>query len=129
MPISPKDLFDLVRELLQREGEARHRAGASRAYYAAFHKCGLLPLSPVPVKRGGGTHSRLIQALRNYKSDSASLQAEVRSLADLLTKARDLRTDADYRLNDTFRLAKAQLLLGLAAEIIRRGDAAVAQAQ
>lgn len=129
MPISPTDLLELAAELLQTDSETHHRAAASRAYYAAFHRCNLLPLSPPATRRRGGMHARLIQEMRRFRSDNAGLQAELRSLAELLKKARDLRTNADYRLDDRFSAKTAQLLVSLAGEIVRRAEAAVLSAQ
>jgi uncharacterized protein (UPF0332 family) len=74
-------------------------------------------------------HARLIQEMRRFRSDNAGLQAELRSLAELLKKARDLRTNADYRLDDRFSAKTAQLLVSLAGEIVRRAEAAVLSAQ
>ncbi|WP_431260893.1 hypothetical protein ACQ86G_12740 [Roseateles chitinivorans] len=86
--------------------EARRRAAASRAYFAAYHRCRAwvshLP-TPARVPESGSVHARLIDVLEapNPLWDEHIAQHAL-ALGQLMRKQRERRIHADYKLKLPF---------------------------
>ena len=120
MAVSPRDLLAIAQELIGREGEINHRTAANRAYYAAFHFCSTVAASlPPPLTPGRRSHERLISKLKNHPVSKATedFDLNVRTLGNLLAKAKPLRVHADYLIGEEFGRAKAEELIPRAEKI------------
>ncbi len=103
--------------------EACLRSSASRAYYSSYH-CALELSKECPEpkhKIRGGVHkrhiTRMIECPHGHFARKATL--EMRRLGNLLNQLKDIRTDADYRLNDELSPVTADLALNLNSKIIQ----------
>ena len=101
--ITPDDLVDLVIDLRATAlDEPRIRCAIGRAYYAAYHYClhaannwcGPLALYERVNK---GTHEQLYLRLQGH-SKFASLDTDLRTIAEHAKKLRNLRVTCDYHL-------------------------------
>jgi len=120
MAVSPRDLLAIAQELIDREGEIDHRTAANRAYYAAFHYCSTVAASlPPPLTPGRRSHERLISKLKNHPVSKATedFDLNVRTLGNVLDKAKPLRVHADYLIGEEFGRAKAEELIPRAEKI------------
>lgn len=120
MAVSPRDLLAIAQELIGREGEINHRTAANRAYYAAFHFCSTVAASlPPPLTPGRRSHERLISKLKNHPVSKATedFDLNVRTLGNVVDKAKPIRVRADYRISEDFGLTKAKELILMAEEI------------
>ncbi len=120
MAVSPRDLLAIAQELIGREGEINHRTAANRAYYAAFHFCSTVAASlPPPLTPGRRSHERLISKLKNHPVSKATedFDLNVRTLGNVLDKAKPLRVHADYLIGEEFGRAKAEELIPRAEKI------------
>ena len=104
--IKADDIAQLARVLVtDTANEARIRCGVSRAYYAAFHYCDFAATAwcnPLPVagKKDKGEHAQLYLQLQTCFKD-ARLEKDLKLMVAEARKLRDLRTQSDYKLNDT----------------------------
>lgn len=78
--------------------EACFRACISRAYYASFHRAwnelsGKFNISELST---GGSHERVIEALRQHVNSDSAKQSEIRTVGDELADLKKLRKRADY---------------------------------
>lgn len=116
MAVSPKQLLDAAHELAEGSREVDFRNAASRAYYAAYHRC-----RPI-AKRNGlrssdrGVHSDVIDALRT------ATKPRLKQLAQLLTRCRGLRAKADYNIDEDFRRSEARASTRQAQRIFAVAD-------
>lgn len=97
---------------LPRLAEAAWRAAASRAYYAAFHKCRetVEQRDGTPIS-GPMIHAEVLNRLRQ--------RPETEAIARDVSRLRGLRAHADYNSALTFGVSNAQLAVVLATEVIR----------
>ena len=102
--------------------EAAYRACISRAYYAAYHDCkcwhyALSVMGALPLQNGG-VHAELIGRLQNPLVRDAEQAKNSRRRAYMLKAMKDVRTRADYQLEDEITTAEtAQLLVNAKAVI------------
>lgn len=102
MAVSPKQLLDAAQELAEGSREVDFRNAASRAYYAAYHRCRPIAKRNGLRSSGRGVHSDVIDALRT------ATKPQLKQLAQLLTRCRGLRAKADYNIDEDFRRSEAQ---------------------
>ena len=98
MPVTPEDLFDIAASLVAGEREADWRNAVSRAYYAAFHRCGRVAADAgLAVAETGSVHAALIDALTHGHSPTV-----LRGLGFMLEQCRRRRVVADYDIDGDF---------------------------
>lgn len=117
MSIEVDDLLTLAEQLSAGSHECEWRAGASRAYYAAYHKALVVAdhcLPPNPQLCG--EHVKLTERLK-----AGGMKG--RSLAYSLIDLKRVRTDADYRLAESFTQSQATDLLANCRAFVPRADA------
>ena len=116
MAVSPKQLLEAAQGLAQGSREVDFRNAASRAYYAAYHRC-----QPIAVRiglrsSGRGVHGDVIDALRT------TAKPTLKHLAQMLARCRSLRAKADYNIADEFKWAEAQTITRQAQKILTAAD-------
>ena len=112
--IRPRDLLDLAADLVGGPGEAHWRAGASRAYYAAFHAAReLLIACRFVVPQADRAHAYL--ALRLENCGHPDLEQAGSDLGTL----RQWRNRADYDLPGPFAQADAFDLVQTALGVVQ----------
>ncbi|BBU28761.1 hypothetical protein BTHE68_24950 [Burkholderia sp. THE68] len=115
MSIDVSDLLSLAQKLSEGKSECEWRAGASRAYYAAYHRALEIADRHLPSCRDkAGVHVQLERRL----VDAGKKGGE---LAYMLRELKKVRTQADYRLAIAFEqpdasdfVATCQLFLPMA---------------
>jgi uncharacterized protein (UPF0332 family) len=118
MAVTPNALFEAARVIGQGESEVDSRNAASRAYYAAYHRCRSLNESlpsPAPPVRGA-VHRTIIEALTGARS------SRLKSLGYMLEQCRRLRVNADYDIESEFRHQDARNALTLCEKILDKAD-------
>jgi hypothetical protein len=123
MSIDVHDWMAVAQQLAAGEIEREWRSGASRAYYAAYHKAlcvaeACLPPSP-PV---GGYHERLTNRL---KADGMKGMALAYELIDL----KRVRTRADYFVAQDFTQQEATDLIEKCTKFMPKADAFLSQSK
>ncbi|GJH22882.1 hypothetical protein [Caballeronia novacaledonica] len=116
MSIGVADLIGLAQRLSAGDSECEWRSGASRAYYAAYHKALLvadkcLPRNPFLA----GEHQRLAD---RYIAEGKKGKA----LAYVLIDLKKVRTLADYHLTESFRQHDATDLVANCIAFLPRAD-------
>lgn len=116
MAVSPKQLLEAAQELAQGNCEVDFRNAASRAYYAAYHRC-----RPIAQRNGlrtsrRGVHSDAIDALRT------STKPALKHPAQMLARVRGLRAKADYNIDEEFRSSEAQTSTRQAQKVFAVAD-------
>jgi len=120
MAVTPDVLLGAAKALGQGGAEVDQRNAASRAYYAAYHRC--LPLGRylgLSAERGRGVHRRLLDTLLG------STDPKVKSIAYMLDQCRKLQTQADYRIEGDFSFQDALLAIQQCERIMTRIDALI----
>jgi hypothetical protein len=117
MSINPSDLIGLAQQLVAGDSECEWRSGASRAYYAAYHKAlgvadGCLPPSPYAT----GVHQQLTDRLLAQGRQGTALAYK---LIDL----KRVRTHADYFLTKPFSRSYAAMTVADAIAFVPEADA------
>lgn len=117
MSISVVDLLGLGQQLSAGNSECEWRSGASRGYYAAFHKTqevanACLPPNPHAI----GEHERLTDRLKQQGMKG-------RALAYVLIDLKRVRTHADYFLAQPFDQNDANDLVANCAAYLPKADA------
>ena len=116
MPVTPKLLLEAAKALGQGKSEVDQRNAASRAYYAAYHRC--LPIAesiglPAETK---GVHRDLIGTLTKTRD------MQVKSMGYMLDQCRGLRVKADYEIQIEFSAENARLVMDQCERILSRAD-------
>ena len=97
MAVTPEELLDAATKLERGNAEADWRNAASRAYYAAYHRCrGVAQDARVSVPEGSSHHSALADALMH------GINAPIRRLGHMLDLCRSRRARADYEIDAAF---------------------------
>ena len=120
MAVTPRDLLQMARQLMNEDKEINYRTAANRAYYSAFHACTLVANSLAQSSnRRGGPHEKLIAKLKNHpvRRPSRARDNGIRAMGNLLDNGKALRVDADYRIGGEFNRNKAEELILTAARI------------
>jgi len=108
-----REYLDLARILFTHPlepAEASWRTTASRAYYAAFHKCRLMLEEREGRIAGPGSHSYVVRQLRR--------RVETEAAAATLNRIFKLRINADYYSDPPFTERDAEMALELAVELL-----------
>jgi uncharacterized protein (UPF0332 family) len=117
MSIDSSDLISLALRLSAADTECEWRSGASRAYYAAYHKAlNAANRCLAPVSADRGYHERLTNRLMDYGTKG-------RSIAYTLKALKHGRTRADYELNTQFSQKEATELVKATIEFLPKVDA------
>lgn len=106
-----EEFLEVAKHLHQQNGEAFWRSAASRAYYFGYHTCAQaaeIENLPPAENRKTGSHQQLISRLLH------SPDKRLNKLGKTLKQFRQLRTEADYRLNANFSKDKAHKSLQFA---------------
>jgi len=128
MSLTPRQLFDFAAGLDPALSEAHARSAISRAYYALLHRAD--EVTPAQFKRPadkGATHERVIAAVERHGNSLLPGRGCARKLMRPLHELKNLRVDADYRLELTIKeeqarkcLIQARTALGWCDEIDRQ---------
>lgn len=109
MAITAACLLESAKELRRGSAEIDHRNAASRAYYAAFHRC-------LPIARGiglsespeMGVHRNLIDTLIAASVGDKAQKRMLARLGYMLNACRAQRVRADYNIDEDFEPHYAQ---------------------
>lgn len=111
------DLMGLAQQLSAGSSECEWRAGASRAYYAAYHKALGFADSYLPKNHeNAGVHEQLTKRLSKAGSKG-------KALAYVLIDLKKVRTHADYHLITPFTQHDATDLVANCVAFMPRVDA------
>ena len=116
MAVSPKQLLEAAQELAQGSREVDFRNAASRAYYAAYHRCRPIAQRNGLRSSGRGVHGDVIDALRT------ATKPTLKHLAQMLARCKALRAKADYNIAEDFRRSEAQTSTRQAQKILTIAD-------
>ena len=117
MSVTPDALLEAAKALGRGEAEVDRRNAASRAYYAAYHRC--LPLSRsigLSAEPGHGVHRQLVDTL------TGSSDLRVKSVGYRLNECRKLRTQADYEIEIDFSSRDARVAIAQCERIMSQVD-------
>jgi uncharacterized protein (UPF0332 family) len=116
MPVTPTLLLEAAQALRQGGSEVDQRNAASRAYYAAYHRC--LPIAEGIglVATGKGVHRDLIDTLIGARPP------KLKSIGYMLEQGRRLRVKADYEIASEFARDQAQTVMGHCEAIFNSAD-------
>ena len=118
MPVTPDALFEAAKALGRGGAEVDRRNAASRAYYAAYHRClpigRSLGLSAAPAH---GVHRQLVDTL----TESSDLK--MKGIGYRLNECRKLRAQADYEIESDFSSRDARLVVEQCERILGQVDA------
>lgn len=119
MPVTAREILDAADELAGGKREVDWRNGASRAYYAAFHRCRQLAVAErLAVAQTGSAHVALIDAfLANLNP------APLKRLGFMLRGCRDRRADADYEVEASFSKQVGRSVVADCQRILDEADA------
>lgn len=116
MPVTPQLLLDAAKALAGGEAEVDQRNAASRAYYAAFHRC-------LPIARRLGLPARPERVHRDLiDTQKTARDNRLKSIAYMLDQCRKIRVDADYEINAPFTQGETQTALSQCQRIINQAD-------
>ena len=118
MSVTPNALLDAAKALGRGATEVDRSNAASRAYYAAWHRC--LPIGRsvgLSVQPGQGVHQQLIGTLTGDRNPT------LKSLGYMLRQCRDLRVEADYEIEIDFPPEDARTALAQCEKILNKAAA------
>ena len=119
MAITPEEILAAASVLLGGGGEVDWRNAASRAYYAAYHRCRRLSLEEgLALGQGGSAHAGVVNALRQMGN-----ARPLRELAGMLDRCRLRRRDADYAIEKEFARDLANAVVEDCGNILVKADA------
>ena len=117
MAVTPDDLLRAATEMGQRDSEVHWRSAASRAYYAAYHRCRQMAMAErLEVQEGGSQHVALATALERGPN------APIRRIGYILDSCRLLRSQADYDIDQRFSRQLGDTVLANCREILAAAD-------
>lgn len=116
MSVTPNELLEAAKAIGRGDSEVDWRNAASRAYYAAWHRC--LPIGrSVGLSAGRGVHRQLIETLEQDRNMT------LKSLGYMLRQCRKLRVKADYEIETDFSPEDARIALTQSEKILIRAEA------
>ena len=118
MAVTPEALLRAAEVIRDGDDELAWRNAASRAYYAAYHRCLGVVGNMDGQAGGGGVHRLLIDVLTAPRRPNA-----MRGLGVMLDNCRKYRVAADYDIDTDFDRESAQTTLSMCRDILRRADA------
>ncbi|MCY4058407.1 MAG: hypothetical protein OXG44_10440 [Gammaproteobacteria bacterium] len=105
--------------LLRGGGEVDWRNAASRAYYAAHHRCRRLAHDEgLALDQVGSAHAGVVDALGQMGN-----ARPLRELAGMLDRCRLRRRDADYEIEKAFARGLANAVVEDCGNILTKADA------
>ena len=116
MAVSPNQLLEAAQELAEGSREVDFRNAASRAYYAAYHRCRPIAKRHGLRSSGRGVHGDVIDGLRT------ATKPKLKQMAQLLARCRGLRVKADDNIDEAFRRSEAQASTRQAQKIFTVAD-------
>lgn len=117
MAVTPQGLLSAAETLGEGRTEPDWRNAASRAYYAAFHRCRLIAADLGPLI-AASAHREVIDTL-----SSTLRPMSMRSLGIMLEQCRRHRVIADYELKTDFTRETAHTVLETSRAILIKADA------
>lgn len=117
MPITADDLLELAENIITANSakEVNYRNSAGRSYYAIFHYCRRFAesknLKDIIVDSKLGSHEKIIMKLK------LSGDTQFISLGNLMTKGKERRKFADYKIWLEYNKVYAEELLELAKQV------------
>lgn len=113
--MNPADFLRVADQFQASASEAERRTSIGRSYYAVYNVLfRFLSAQGVPFENGGGDHWRLVYYLTNcHHRQAGRIGAALRDL-------RNLRTDADYRMNLVIDVHQSQLAYQQARSAVNR---------
>lgn len=117
MPVTPNELLEAAKAIGRGDAEVDWRNAASRAYYAAWHRCLPIGRSVGISAQPRGMHQQLIDTL------TESRDMTLKSLGYMLRQCRDFRVDADYWIEADFSSEDARIALTQSEKILIRAEA------
>ena len=119
MPVTPKEILTAASVLLRGGGEVDWRNAASRAYYAAHHRCRRLAHDEgLALDQVGSAHAGVVDALGQMGN-----ARPLRELAGMLDRCRLRRRDADYEIEKAFARDLANAVVEDCGNILTKADA------
>ena len=119
MSVTPEVLLHAADALGRGNSEADWRNAASRAYYAAYHRCrSVAQDARLSVPETGSVHFGLIEALTHNLNPSS-----LKGLGYMLEQCRLRRTEADYRIDQDFPRNLAETVLADCKRILNKAEA------
>lgn len=113
MAVTPDDLLQAATDMGQGDSEVHWRNSASRAYYAAYHRCRQMAVAErLEVQEGGSQHVALATALERGPN------APIRRIGYILDSCRLLRNQADYDIDQRFSRQLGETVLEDCREIL-----------
>lgn len=110
MAVTSQDFLSLAKELSTRQEEICWRGAVSRAYYCIYHECQFLreKLPEAPYDSDPkGIHDRFIKQFTTYTGND-ELSRGIRAIGYILATFKDIRTEADYEIEHSFRQRTVQ---------------------
>ncbi len=118
MAVAPAEMLAAAASYLDGTGEVHSRNAASRAYYAAYHRCRLLAEQEgLSIPEGGSAHWGLVEALAESQNSRP-----MRQLSSALDRCRIRRKDADYEIDKEFERQLAKTVVEDCREILANAD-------
>lgn len=117
MPVTPNELLEAAKAIGRGDAEVDWRNAASRAYYAAWHRCLPIGRSVGISAQPRGMHQQLIDTL------TESRDMTLKSLGYMLRQCRDFRVDADYWIEADFSFEDARIALTQSENILNKAEA------
>jgi len=115
MAITPLDFLSFAKNLTS-DTEINIRNTIGRSYYAAYHVCNNMFLSDKNIK-DVGMHERLILSIKK------SPNTQDRAIGFSLGQLKQLRVQADYKINDAIHESDRQTALASAENIFKKIEA------
>ena len=117
MSVTPNELLEAAKTIGRGDAEVDWRNAASRAYYAAWHRCVPIGRSVGIFAQPRGMHQQLIDTLMENRDMT------LKSLGYALKQCRDLRIKADYRIEIDFPSRSARIALSQSEKILNKAEA------
>ncbi|WP_353573156.1 HEPN domain-containing protein [Candidatus Albibeggiatoa sp. nov. BB20] len=102
-------------EILKNNKEVDYRNATSRAYYCAYHKAKNLVETQFKQDKisSGASHEKIIKTLQAEKNK------QFKSIGNKLNDLKRFRTDADYKLDETFSIQDAKSVVQRASKLVQ----------
>lgn len=118
MAVTPEALLAAADAIGQGNSEADWRNAASRAYYAAYHRCrSVAQDARLSLSETGSVHTALVSVLTHGLNPNS-----LKSLGYMLDQCRLRRADADYQIHQDFPRELAQTVLADCRRIFAKAE-------
>ncbi|MBU9842185.1 hypothetical protein J1780_19745 [Rahnella aceris] len=124
MPVIPDDFLDIAIDHAKSCDEIQLRNSVSRAYYAGYlHTIKKIEEANILLSSSpAGMHEKLINSLTSNQCSALGggmLPPKQCELAGMLKLVKQLRTKADYKLDETVNQSDKDTAINTAADIIK----------